>query len=176
MDTDKLNALLEKHEGRVPFMYSDRGPHSVVTVGVGHALFTVGMAESLPFFYDGAMAQRERIAEAWELVKRTGQGGYPVYLQESAIDSLLQADRDNAIAVSKRTFPQYDDYPECVQEAIADMAFNLGSFVEFPRFSAAVRSRNWTVAAQECLRCGVGTQRNLDTQRLLLEAKQAAST
>ena len=166
--TDKLIAMLSAHEGRKAWMYSDTAGN--VTVGVGHLIPNQDAATLLGFTdASGNPALEDDVINGWNYVKVSHQGYAALTLPDVAIDNLLMGDVAHFYPVLIQTFPDFMDYPEPAQLGLYDMVFNLGSFAKFPRFTAAVLSQNWTLAAAECQREGIGAARNQDTKEQFLE-------
>ena len=73
----------------------------------------------------------------------------------------------------KNKLPDYEKYPKAAQEAITDMAYNLGIdglFSRFPEFVKAVQKQDWKSAAMESKRMGIDDDRNDQTRWLLFDA------
>ena len=86
---------------------------------------------------------------------------------------ILAADVKSTLLRLGSVFPEWNTYPEPVQVALVDMAFNLGVpglVKKFPSFVAAVKSRDWAGASRECRRRGISEARNAETERLFAEA------
>jgi hypothetical protein len=76
----------------------------------------------------------------------------------------------------KNQFPAYVKYPRGAQEAITDMAYNLGIsglLAKFPKFVEAVQAQDWGSAAAQSRRKGVGVSRNAQVRQLLEQAAAA---
>ena len=166
--TAKLISLLSQHEGRKPFMYADSAGY--VTVGVGHLLAKPENALGLGFIDENELvASDSQVTNAWNYVKASKSYYRGLTLPSDKIDNLLMEDVSRFYPVLIQTFPAFDSYPEPAQLALYDMVFNLGSFVKFPRFRAAVQAQNWEQAAAECHREGISDSRNNDTRQQLSE-------
>ena len=164
----KLIAMLSKHEGRVPWMYPDAVQN--VTVGVGHMIPSANDAVLLGFIDgDESTVTEDEIMNGWNYVKASGKPYKTLILPSDTIDSLLLKDIAIFYPVLIQTFSLFESYPEPARLALYDMVFNLGGFRKFPRFKSAVQDQNWTLAAQECNREGIGASRNEDTKELLLQ-------
>lgn len=164
---------LTREEAAIPWMYLDTA--GVVTCAIGHALFTVENAIALPW------SHHETVEAGYAAVKAAPVGKVASYyapltvcrLTPEAMQAILRADIEAVLVGLRKRLPEFDEYPNPVQRALGDMAFNLGVgglFSKFPRFIAAVRQRDWLVAAQECHRRGIGESRNLATAARFREA------
>lgn len=152
---------LADHEGRVLSMYLDSV--GVVTCGVGHALFTPVMAYVIPFWKDsGTLATRDEIFVGWTSVKN-GKLKRALMLSFDESDNILEADLARFEHVVNTRFPKSESYPLSVQVALYDIAFNCGSFIKWPHFSAHIDAREFGAAAHASDRPQVGAKRNLDT-------------
>lgn len=177
MFKDSFIQTIKKNEGVVNHMYLDT--KGLVTVGIGKMLPNVESAQNLNFVFKNSSvpADNEAIAESFNLLKTKVPGKlasfYSQYtdliLPSSEIDDLLKLDTFffyRGIADKIEGFPAY---PEPAQEAMLDMAFNLGVhglFRKFPTFIAHARAKNWEGCAKECNRLGIGDERNQHTKQL----------
>jgi GH24 family phage-related lysozyme (muramidase) len=168
--------MLEKHEGCETCLYLDT--KDVVSVGVGHACFSSQEAARLPFLktINYKPANPDEVVYAWASLKYQS-GTVPklrrhpgLIMERLHIEALLLEDIKRFQTVLANTFPEYDSYPDSVRLALFDMAFNLGSLVKFPRLTEAVKARDWEAAAEQCVRRGIGNERNADTKKLFLSA------
>lgn len=165
-------------EGRIPWMYLD-GPGNV-TVGIGHLIDTAEAAARLPFTSTAA-----RVRADWLTVKQCRAdmiaSQYSHFtisrLPADAIDTIFQSDCDSIVAQVQTFLPEYDGLPQPVQQAILDMAFNLGPaglrhdyFCHGCRFGPAVLCGDWAAAALECVRSNIQLARNQYTAHLILSA------
>ena len=68
--------------------------------------------------------------------------------------------------------PKWNTYAEPAQEALFDMAFNLGlgGLKKFPHMLRAVDAGDWATAAAQCHREGISEERNRATAALFLQA------
>ena len=175
----RLNRLLSDNEGRVNHLYLDTV--GAVTVGVGNMLPTAESACKLPFriLSNDGRANINFIAEEFYMIQRqlpAKKASYyrqfcHLYLPESDIDDLLDLRVDEFERRLRTDFLAFDDYPENVQLALFDMAFNLGNdglMKKFPKFCNAVRSKNWPEAAVQSTRPQLSFKRNKEIKDLLL--------
>jgi GH24 family phage-related lysozyme (muramidase) len=167
---------LEQYEGRIAWMYLD-GPGNV-TCGIGHLLATPQDAGKIEWSGDDPVA-------AWQSVKQsppgrnatTYQGLNSCRLSDAVIDSVCAQDVANATAQLRAFLPSVDSLPQPVQQALLDMAFNLGVprlhaeyFGPNCHFGPAILRGDWTTAAAESARRGIQPERNQYTAELILSA------
>lgn len=166
----KVQANIAAHEGRKLSMYLDT--EGVVTCGVGHALFCVADAYRVLWWSStNELATRAEVERAYTAIKRKADQFVPSLLMTfEETNRILTLDLESAEHELRREFPDFDTYPETAQIALFDMTFNLGSLTEWPNLRHAVNSRDWKTAAAECIRKGIGAQRNTDTQEQFLAA------
>ena len=176
MNTANVKDRLNRFEGRIPHLYLCTGQE--VTVGVGHAILTPNLGAQLPFLLlGGSPAPADQIVSDWEAVKAAPVGlradEYRRYttltLPDEAIDALLDSDIAAFTGQIRAEFSAFEQYQEPAQEAIFDMAYNLGLsglVKKFPSCTAAVRAQDWTRAALECHRTGIQEERNTETVSL----------
>lgn len=173
---EELKKRLREHEGVIPHMYLDTLGY--VTAAVGHLLPTAPAAAALPFRRsDGAPATPEEIEKEFEVVKALEPARLPSYyeartklrLASDAIAAVLDQD---VAAMSKALvslLPGFAQFPETAQEALLDMAFQLGPaglVDKFPHLIAAVKARDWSGCAVHCHRAGIQEWRNTATADL----------
>lgn len=174
MNKQSVAERLHRFEGSVPHMYRCTGGE--VTIGVGHAIPSAADARQLPW----AAVTVDLISDDWARVKAAPQGlpaGQYVSLSScrmsaEAIDALLSDDIDDFAARIEKALPNWPRYPEPVQEALFDMAYNLGvaGLKDFPKMLAACDQGDWVTAASESHRIGIPDDRNQETATLLLQA------
>jgi GH24 family phage-related lysozyme (muramidase) len=169
---------LKKFEGSTSYMYRCSGGE--VTIGVGHAIFDAALAAQLPWagapaptlihadFARVAAADKGLLAARYENLTQCR-------LSAEAVDALLLSD----IAAFEKNLtarlPAWHSYPEPAQQALFDMAYNLGvgGLLKFHKLLAACASGAWETAATECHRGGVGDARNRETAALFRQAAGA---
>jgi len=179
MNTNLILARLEKFEGRIRHMYVCTGGE--VTIGVGHAIKGPAEAVQLSWTRDGRAALAAEIRDDFAKVaaapKGLAAGGYAslstVRMSDTTIDALASADVARFASEVAAALPNWNRYPEPVQAALFDMAFNLGvaGLLKFKNLIAACDKAQWETAANECHRKGIGESRNLETAALFREAK-----
>lgn len=89
------------------------------------------------------------------------------------INQLFQIDFLRTFLGLKSEFPHFDSYPESVQLALLDMAYNLGPHgivSKYKLFTQAVKRKNWRTAAQQSYRSTIPAWRNKIVKDWLLEA------
>lgn len=183
---EELKRRLRRHEGVIPFMYLDGLGY--VTTGVGHKLSMVADAQGMAFLEpSGVPASAAAIAVEYTIVKGLEPNHAPWYyslqtrlrLPAAAIDALLDYDVTAMHAGSRALIPGFDMFPESAQEALLDMAFQLGPHglvKKFPHMMAAVSRRDWSTCAAECEREGIQAWRNKATADLFLQAAGPLNT
>jgi type VI secretion system secreted protein VgrG len=173
MNQSAVGLRLRKFEGSVSYMYRCTGGE--VTVGCGHAILTAADAPKLNWQIGAA-----GVAADWAKVAAAQKGMVAskyapltaCRMDDGAIDALLTADIQVFEQALSRALPRWASYPEPAQEALFDMAYNLGvaGLKKFVRMLAAVDSGQWEVAAQECERLGINAERNQETAQLFRQA------
>jgi GH24 family phage-related lysozyme (muramidase) len=169
---------LKKFEGSTSYMYRCSGGE--VTVGVGHAIFDAALAAELP--WKGAPAPAvidadfARVAAADKgLVAKRYENLTQCRLSAESVNDLLLSDIDAFEKNLAARLPAWRNYPEPAQQALFDMAYNLGvgGLLEFHKLLAACASGAWETAATECHRGGIGDARNQETAALFRQAAGA---
>lgn len=180
---DGLKKRLREHEGVIPHMYLDTLGY--VTAAVGHLLSTVEMACHLPWVHpDGTRASIEEVTAEFNAVLALDKAKLPSYyeqrtklrLLEDGIDQTLDADVEIMTKGVTHYFPNFSTFPEPAQEALLDMAFQLGPsglVNKFPNLTAAVKEQKWDLCATRCHRAGIQEWRNKATVDLFSQAVTA---
>jgi len=98
-------------------------------------------------------------------------------LGDADVEALVAADVAKFEAELASALPKWNSYPEPAQEALFDMAFNLGmaGLMKFPAMLKAVNEGDWATAAAQCHRKGIQDARNQATAALFLQAGQVLS-
>lgn len=170
-------ALVLKHEGSEQHMYLDGRDN--VTVGVGHLCATSAEAARLPFVHASfnRPASEGEICFGWACLKYQSPNlskkirtYAKLVLEQEDVAVLLQSDLIDVLNKTRLMFPDFDGFPAPARQAIVDMVFNLGGLQAFPLLKDAIEHQDWNAAAAQCIRRGIGQQRNLDTQQLFLSA------
>lgn len=180
---EELKERLRDHEGVIPHMYLDTLGY--VTAAVGHLLADVEAAKKLPFLrgvsgLDGAAgtpATPEEIEFEFNAVKAMKPAMLPEFyrartmlrLPADAIDILLDQDVAGFAGTMEKLLPGFGAFPETAQEALLDMAFQLGAgglMQKFPHLILAVKARDWNACAVNCHRTGIQEWRNTATAGL----------
>ncbi len=174
---EQVRSMIESHEGRIRHLYWDMAG-AVVTLGVGHAVWSRALAQGLRLRFPDAIARPDDIANEYIRVKRI-----PI-LPNSPLAQLtmLDADIDDLLAgdllITKRRLlmelPDFESLPDPWRLALTDMGFNLGSLVHYPKLVAAVERRDASAAALECYREKIGYERNAATAALFSPLPRAA--
>lgn len=173
--------MLMDNEGSVPHMYLDTVGR--VTVGVGHMVPAVTEAQLIRLLTRATLtpatvqeivaefnniARQQRALEAREYQQFT-----QLEMALADIEALLQSDiaaMENGV---RANFNNYDTYPAEAQDALLDMAFNLGVHGlvnSFPRLHAAALNKDWNTCAAQCHRNGISDTRNQKTVALFKAA------
>jgi GH24 family phage-related lysozyme (muramidase) len=173
MDRIAAAGRLKTFEGLTDYLYRCTG--GVVTVGVGHAIPDAASALLLPWDAPAAQVETDfaRVAAAAQgLPAARYQGLTRCRLSARSIDALLLADMEQFSAALTARFPAWNGYPEPAQQALFDMAYNLGvgGLLKFQRLLAACASGDWETAATQCHRGGIGDARNQETCALFRQA------
>jgi GH24 family phage-related lysozyme (muramidase) len=154
-----LRAKMEKYEGKINHMYLDS--KGFVTVGVGHLLKNLSIAQKLNFKKNNNMpASMEEIKADYEAVKKQPKNRLASFykahtklkLSELDINTLTNKHIDNFEAELKRIFSDFSTYPSEVKLALFDIIFNVGMTDlnnKWPNFKKAVKAKDWANAAKE---------------------------
>ena len=180
-DHSSLKQMLVENEGRIPYMYLDTVGR--VTLAIGHMIPLVTAAQKLTLRVrgSGAPATPEQIASEFNQVQSQEPGRAAEHyrqftlleMADDAIDQLLDADIAAMEAGVKQRFAKWDSFPEPAQDALLDMAFNLGVaglVSKFPKLKAAADAQDWNTCAAQCRRIGISDDRNQKTKNLFLQA------
>lgn len=172
-------------EGSVDHMYLDTQGN--VTVGVGTLLPSADSAAALAFRHrdTNAMASNGEIRVEYDLIHAMESGQdlgadyylpfTSLYLPEQEFEPLVRDHMREILVPLLRLFPYFGNYPESVQIALWDMAYNLGVDGlrrRFPNFCQAVLDEDWGTAAAESHRSDPGEGRNDFVRDLFLEAAE----
>src|SRR6185295_93304 len=170
MDLAGVVRDLEKFEGRTDYLYQDS--RGFVTIGVGNLVATPDDCARLPLYTPHAAngarlsgfmtpATESQKRAAWANVHGCPPGRREMYYANATTVRMLDADID-ALAVSRleheflpglrKLYEGFDDLPHSAQSALVDMIFNLGvaGLAKFHHLQAAVRLRDWQLAALSC--------------------------
>lgn len=179
-DDSALKKRLDDHEGRIPHLYLDS--LGLVTCGVGHLVSSAAGMTNIPMYTpSGAPATFEQKKAEWERVKVLEPNRLPSYYAQRTTLRMRDADIDNLKDVDlayfkdalRRRFLGFDEFPGGVQEALLDMAFQLGAgglVQKFPKLVQAVKERDWAACAADCHRAGIQEWRNEATSALFRQA------
>ncbi len=151
-----------------------------VTVGVGHAIQTGDDATLLTWNVGARAALDSEVRADYARIAATQKGlAAPAYaplttcrMSDAAIDALVAGDVTAFTAKLAARLPNWSRYPDCVQAALFDMAFNLGidGLLKFHKMLAACDAADWKTAAAESHREGIGDDRNNQTAAIILQA------
>jgi GH24 family phage-related lysozyme (muramidase) len=179
MNQQNVADRLYRFEGSIPHMYRCTGGE--VTIGVGHAIQTAADACGLSWDItasDVIEGDYRRVAAAEKGQYAGKYAGLSTCRMNGAdIDSLLQQDIATFTVQLRQALPNFDSYPEPVQEALFDMAYNLGiaGLMKFSTMLAAVEAGNWETAAQESHRKGIPEDRNEETAGLFRSSERSVT-
>ncbi len=175
--------MLRENEGEVPHLYLDS--KGFVTAGVGHKFATCAAAAAVDGWVDRITRQPATLAQIqadWTGVNRAkpalAAARYAAWtkldLAHDAIEQLLDRDIAEKETHLRLAFPGYDSYPALAQDALLDMAFNLGVnglIMKFPHFRTAALQSDWSTCAAQCERSApVSPERNALTRSLFEQA------
>ncbi len=182
---EELKARLREHEGVVPHLYLDT--LGLVTCGVGHMIPGQVAMAGIPIVHPrGTEATLiDKIAE-WQRAKLLEPARLPEYytantrlrMTPEAITALQDSDVASFQQAPRSLLPGFDEFPEPAQEALLDMAFQLGAkglIEKFPHLATAVKASDWQTCAAECHRAGIQEWRNVATADLFRQATDSAA-
>jgi GH24 family phage-related lysozyme (muramidase) len=182
MDQSAVITRLKQFEGCINYMYRCTGGE--VTIGIGHALMTAASASNLNWQISGAPAPPGRVQSDYQAVAAAPVGQVATAYQHLTQCRMADADAEALVAADVASFeaqllkvlPNWHSYPGPAQEALFDMAFNLGlgGLLRFPTLLKSVNAGDWATAAAQCHRRGIQDSRNQATARLFLQAGSAA--
>jgi GH24 family phage-related lysozyme (muramidase) len=177
---EELKARLREHEGVVPHLYLDT--LGLVTCGVGHMIPSPEAMAGIPMVHPGGAeaSLADKVAE-WHRVKLLEPARLPAYyaantslrMTSEAITALQDEDVDAFQQGLRSLLPGFDQFPEPAQEALLDMAFQLGAkglIDKFPHLVASVKAHEWQTCAVQCHRAGIQEWRNVATADLFRRA------
>jgi GH24 family phage-related lysozyme (muramidase) len=181
-----FTAHVERYEGRTTWMYLDT--KGLVTVGVGNLVDPVSLALELPWLRgEGGPASCAEVEAEWERVKAMREGmvagryrtGAGLHLAEEAVDELVARKLEEFWGHLVRYFPGAPDWPADAQLGLLLHAWAVGPHAYrrakgWPKLSAALDSRDWAMAAEECVIPGARASRNEAHQRCFTNAAAGA--
>jgi GH24 family phage-related lysozyme (muramidase) len=171
-------------EGKVSHMYLDTKGN--VTVGIGAMLVDVNAAKKLGFVTRDkkSKATLKQIEDDFNNVKKQPKGkiasAYKKHtkldLPETVIDALFSAHVKDFKNQLRSKYSGFDTFPEEAQEALLDMAFNLGTHAlktKWPKLNKeGIDKRDWKAAAKHCNRPYVSLKRNEMVKELFEKAAE----
>ena len=179
MNRQQVLDRLRGFEGCVSYLYRCTGGE--VTIGIGHALADAAAAAQLAWVIAERPALPGEVQADYAKVAAAPKGMLAAKyapltqcrLDQDTINQLADADIAYFESRLAARFPGWNTFPEPAQQALFDMAFNLGTagLSKFPKMLAAVNAGDWETAAAECERQGISKQRNQATAALFLQAK-----
>ena len=172
-----IKLLIAPSEGNIAHMYVDTTGH--VTVGIGNMLPSAVAACALPFIdrttknrATAAQITADFVAVAAQPKAKVARFYRPftkLDLPDVEISRLFRARVDSFVQELRDSYPHYDDYPDPVQLAMLDMAFNLGTrglTNKWPKLNKAIATEDWATAATECYRLDANAPRNAAVKAL----------
>lgn len=188
LDLNRVFEAIVEEEGFYDHMYLDSAePKSLVTVGYGKMLNSPEEAAKYPFQINDTPASETQIRQAWNAVYNSvrGRNNYTASYFASMTTVRITEEDARAITIAhiqgnldsaREAFTDFDDYPIPAQEAILDMAYNLGissaGVSKFPTFNKHIRNKDFAAAATESNRPQLRHSRNIHVRELLLLADQ----
>ena len=180
MNLQAVMKRCRREEGAVPWMYLDTATPPNVTAGEGHLIADAAAAQKLGFMAGDRPATPEEVAAEFAKVL-TFPGGHPaayygrataLRLPQDRIDAILSDDIAVHEAEIRAKLPAFDSWPDTVQEAVFDIAFNCGvaGLLGFHRMLAAVAQHDWQTAGVCSHRKGISDERNKEIANLLFAA------
>jgi len=180
MDRTAVAKFLTQFEGNVPHMYRCTG--GKVTIGVGRALESAADACKLNWRIGDRPATAADVTGDFQNINVADMNHTADFYKKltkctmaaNDIASLLEQDIIRFETELSQKLPNWNTYPEPVQQALFDMGYNLGInglLAKFPRMLAAVNAHDWNSAANESRRNGISDARNAATANLFRSAK-----
>lgn len=174
----------KRFEEVVPHMYLDSKAN--VTIGVGFMLPSADAATEFALKTANGVASAEQKRQEWTTVHGAEHGHLATWyasltsltLEKPEIDRLLSDKLATFETEVAGIFADWATYPEPAREALIDMIYNLGrpGLMKYGRLIAAVRAREFGLAAGESHRDGISEDRNIEIRNLLLRAEQLSPT
>ncbi len=182
MNRVSVIARLKLFEGSTDYMYKCTGGE--VTVGIGHALpsvndaaqfawhllswapYVVASVDQVRLDYGAVQAAPlGQVATAYSHLTQCRMGA-------DDVEKLAATDVQSFESQLVTALPKWPSYPDSAQQALFDMAFNLGlgGLKKFHRMLRAADFGDWVAAAAACHRLGIGEERNRATAELFLRA------
>ncbi len=181
-------ALALEPEENVDHMYLDS--KSNVTVGIGTFLPNAAAAAALAFrrnVTEDLASEDQKTTEYDLLDAMTNDGNFTAAHYAQFTNLHLRWDEKKRLVGDHMReifdallglFPYFGNYPQSVQIALWDMAYNLGVdglSGKFPNFCLSIQDEDWATAALESHRTGIGEERNDHIRDLFLEAADEAA-
>jgi GH24 family phage-related lysozyme (muramidase) len=176
MQLNNVTQRCKRNEGCVLHLYLDS--EGFPTIGVGHLVSDLVAALKIQFVnrVTGAPATAaEKEADLLNIRKApigllasTYKKYTKLDISESVSDQLLEYDVQEKVEELLHHHTQMQGYPEPVQEALVDIAFNVGvaGVMKFKHLLAACEAGDWEKAAAACHRKGISEERNDETASL----------
>lgn len=156
---DAFVRFSEPLEGKCAHMYLD--VKGLVTTAIGNLIDPVAYAVTLPWKHpDGRPATQDEIRAEWSLVKGRvdlKMRGGVIYktitslrLDEEGIARVVGRKLDQNDDYLRRRFAAFEEWPADAQLATHSMAWACGPAFRFPMLEAALRAKQFGLAAVEC--------------------------
>ncbi len=179
VNLDLILSDLALWEGVFGYMYLDT--KGFVTTAIGHLLKTPDDAVKLPWAIDGWPASPAAVREAWRLVAALPPAMHESWYASATRPRLTQEQCFELARVRLETefmpwlvahLPGWGGFPEGVQRAIADVAWNYGTqgLRDTHTFFPQLAVHDWAGAAETALKLSSRPLRNEWRRKMLLEA------
>lgn len=163
-----LPVFLKQYEGKVNFMYLDK--KGLVTVGIGHILEPMSLADKLEFGYKGggSAVSGAEVAAEWQTVKARkdlidkGAEAFnaitKLQLTDKGVAAMVSSDSagiENYLKTNgsaKVFYGDFDQWPADAQLGFMGVAWGGIPLPQFGwhKFPEACRKQDWETAANEC--------------------------
>ena len=184
MGYEHIKERMIKAEGKVDHLYLDT--KGKVTVGIGAMLPDVNAAKKIGFVTRDkkVKATPQQIEDEFKAIKKETKGkkahtykaATKLVLPETEIDKLLKAHIKDFKNQLRSKYSGFDGFPDEAQEALLDMAFNLGTHAlktEWPKLNEkGIEKKDWKAAAENCYRPDVNLERNNMVKELFKKADE----
>ncbi len=184
MNREKVKNDIKQNEGCINHLYLDTNGN--VTIAVGQLVSSANDAKKLILHVrdSGEPASEQQIVQEYDNVIAQKKGmvaaNYKAFtsleMRDEDIDTLLDQRIEGFVCDLQQKLGAFEQFPSPAQEALLDMAFNLGAnglTRKFPKLIRAANEQDWQTCAVECKRLGISEQRNQSTQALFQTAKNS---
>jgi len=184
MNREQVKSSIVQNEGSINHLYLDTRGNA--TIGVGQLIASVESAKSLNLVVreTGDLATEQEIEQEYTnivaqkvgMVASRYKDFTKLELSQKEIDLQLDRHIDEFVSSLERKVDNFEQFPDPAQNALLDMAFNLGVsglVKKFPKLIQASNQQDWQTCAAECKRRGISDQRNQETKSLFESVIQA---